>query len=246
MADYIMKQYRMAFMAAALAAGTLAARGQMGGPAQLSAGMGQFFGANQAFSAQVTVEVGNAGGTVTTPGKIYFDHGNTRMDMDVAEMRGAAVSRIALERLGSMGMDEVVTISLADEKTGYLIYPHAQACIPFSPEAAGTNATTMTMTPTGKETVAGQPCVKNSAVVAGPLGVKSDYTVWTATGLRNFPVQIAAADEVTPVTFIFSNVDFSAPAPELFQPPTGYIRYNSVPEMMRAVVMKQLRATSNK
>jgi hypothetical protein len=218
--------------------------GPMGGGSQFSGGMDKLFGDNKNFSATLEVQTKDqAGATMTIPGKLTFDAGNSRFEMNMSEMKGGSIPAAAMTQMKTMGLDRMVTISQSDKKSVFLIYPNVQSYVEMTsdPAAAATNNdTTIETTKLGEETVAGHPCVKNKAVVTDKQGAKQEFTVWNATDLKNFPVQIQMIVQGNPVTMSYSNLNFSKPDASLFAPPTGFTRYDNMQTMMQTVMMKKM------
>jgi hypothetical protein len=242
-----MKKYLPFLMALVLAAGISTSPAQMGGgPSvpQFGGGMEKLFGANQTFSATTQIQASNGNTPITMSGQMSFDKGASRFEMDMSQMQGGNIPPQAMAQMKSMGLDKMVSITQSDKKIVYVIYPDARAYTEMTPAAPDT-ATTNTdapiqITALGNETIDGHPCVKNKAVVTDKQGVKHEFTVWNATDLKNFPVQIAMNEEENPVTFSFHNVSFAKPDPALFTPPTGFTKYDSMQEMMQSIMMKSL------
>ena len=190
-----MKKYLSLLVAAGLAAGTLPMCAQMGGsPApQMDNTMQKLFGDNQSFSADTKIQVASDRGPMTLSGKMYFDKGNSRTELDMSQMQGANIPPQAMALMKSSGLDKMVSITQPGSHVVDLIYPNAQAYAEMSvpaPASGGTNAASVTLTALGNETIAGHPCVKNKAVVTDAQGATHQLTVWNATDLNNFPVQI--------------------------------------------------------
>jgi Domain of unknown function (DUF4412) len=218
--------------------------GPMAGGAQLGGGMDKLFGDNKSFSATLEVQTKDQSGTAMTfPGKLTFDAGNSRFEMNMAEMKGGSFPPSALTQMKSMGLDRMVSISLSDKKSVFVIYPNVQSYVEMTsdPAAAATNNdTTIETTKLGEETVAGHPCVKNKEVVTDKQGGKQEFTVWNATDLKNFPIQIQMTVQGNPITLSYSDLNFSKPDASLFAPPTGFTRYDNMQTMMQTVMMKRL------
>jgi hypothetical protein len=222
--------------------------GGMGGPqngAQISAAMAKLFGENQAFSATVENEVQmSKGGTMTMPGKIAFDSGRARFEMNMSEAKGSAMPPQAAAQMKSMGMDNMITISRPDLKVNYIIYPGLKAYAEMATQDAdATKRATdfkMETTELGKETMDGHPCVKNKAIVTDDQGKAHESTVWNATDLKNFPVKIQTTEQGTGMTMVYKNVKLTKPDAGLFEPPAGFKKYANMMEMMQQEMMKRM------
>ncbi|HEY1663937.1 MAG TPA: DUF4412 domain-containing protein [Verrucomicrobiae bacterium] len=241
-----MKHYLSILMVAALVAGILPSHAQMSGPPvpQFSGGMEKLFGDNQTFSADTRIQISNGSTPMTMPGKIAFDKGNSWFELDMSQMQGGNIPAQVLTMMKSAGLDKMVSITQSNKPVVYVVYPNAKAYAEMTsptPDTASTNADVpVQVTALGNETMAGHPCVKNKATVTDKQGVKHDFTVWNATDLKNFPVQITMTGEENPATFTFLNVSFAKPNPGLFTPPTGFTQYDGIQEMMQSIMFKSL------
>ena len=146
--------------AIALAASVRAQPGRIGGPA-FGGSMVKLFGDNSVFSADIEIQAVVTGETMKMPGKISFDSGKSRFEMNLANASGGQLSPQAIQQMKAMGMDQTVMISRPDTKTAYLIYPglSAYATMPIQdPEATKpASAFKIQTTELGKETVGGHP-----------------------------------------------------------------------------------------
>ena len=241
-----MKKYFLILSLAIFSLEIFPVRAQMGGAPgvpQFGNGMEKLFGDNQTFSATLQMQVNSAGNPMTMSGKMSFDKGSSRTEMDMADMKGGGFPPAAMTMMKSAGLDRMVTISQSSKKVVYVVYPNAQAYAEMTtPDSATTtNADSkVEITELGKETVAGHPCVKNKAVVTEQQGEKHEFTVWNATDLKNFPIKIEMNEQGNAIIMSYSDISFAKPDVNLFNPPTGCTKYDSVQEMMQAVMMKNM------
>ena len=177
------------------------------------------------------------------PGKISFDSGKSRFEMNMADVKGTKMPPNAIEQMKAMGMDSMVSVSRPDQKAVYIIYPGMQSYVenPMTEPADEASADfKVETTELGKETVAGHDCVKNQVTVTGKDGQKHEFTVWNATDLKNFPVKMETLEQGRKGTMTFTDVSFKKPAASAFEAPADYKKYTNMQEMMRAVMMKQM------
>ena len=92
----------------------------------------------------------------------------------------------------------------------------------------------------GKETVAGHPCVKNKVTMTAGDKQTQEFTVWNATDLKDFPVQIQTAAKEGSLLMRYSNIKFVKPDAAQFEPPTGYTAYTDIQQMMVAAMQKMM------
>ena len=250
-----MKKYLSLLASTVICLGLLPAYSQPGAPGDrmgggpggphLAGATSKLFGNNQAFSATLEMQVTDKSGKpMTMPGKIAFDTGKSRFEINISDMKGGQMPPNAAAQMKAMGMDQIVTISLPEKKVAYLIYPglqsYVQKDLPPAETTAAASDYKMETTVIGKDTVDGHPCVENKVVVTDKDGVKHESTVWNATDLKNFPVKIQTAEQGTDVTMVFKNVSLAKPAASSFEVPAGLTAYQSMPAMMQEQMMKHM------
>ncbi|HEV2691359.1 MAG TPA: DUF4412 domain-containing protein [Verrucomicrobiae bacterium] len=222
--------------------------GSTGGP-HFGAALAKLFGDNQTFTAQMEFETADpsspaSGHTMTVPGKMSFDTGKSRFEMNLSDIKGSKMPPEAAAQMKAMGMDTMVTISRPDKKTAYIIYTGMQSYVETPLTDATDTATAddfkTEITELGKETVDGHDCVKNKVVVSDKDGNKHESTVWDATDLKKFPVKIESTEQGRKTVMTFKNVTFSKPDAGNFEIPAGFTKYATPQEMVQAVMMKQM------
>jgi hypothetical protein len=200
-------------------------------------GMEKLYGANTVFSATMVTTFGDPANPVTAKAKMVFDHENSWTEMNMADVQGPGLPPQALAQMKSIGMDDVVSITPSDKKNTYVIYPHIHSYVDMAiPASAANSGFTVQTTKMGDETVAGHPCVKNDVVITNTVQA-SDFTVWNAKDLNNFPVKISMTEQGMPVTISFQDISFDKPAAGLFEPPAHYTRYGSIGELYQSAMM---------
>lgn len=121
-----------------------------------------------------------------------------------------------------------------DRNRMYLIFPQFRAYVELSySRGAGQDPVppaVITRNPLGKEAVGIQPCLKSQWNISEVNGDTYDLTVWNATNLDNFPIQI----RLGPPTALleFEDLHMQAPDSGLFETPSGYVRYEGVKEIL--------------
>lgn len=216
-----------------------------GGNPNLNGAMLKLFGDNQIFTANLEFQISgtNAADAMSVPGKIKFDNGKSRFDMNMSDMRGSAIPPGAAAQLKAMGMDQVTAISRPDYKSALLIYPGMQSyVINPAPEDASTNLNDykMDVTNLGQENVDGHACSKNKVVVTEKSGISHQSTVWNATDMNKFPLKIETDQDNRKMVMLFTAVSFTKPAASQFEAPAGFTKYDSMQSMMQAVIAKRM------
>jgi len=225
----------------------LAQFGSHGGPGgpHLGGSMDKLFGDTHYFSADLQFQTQPAGDNmIVMPGKISFDSGKSRFEMNMSEAQGMKMPPQAIQQMKSMGMDNVISISRPDLKEIYIVYPGLNSYVemPAADSAAGEKPEDYKMDTEklGAEKLDGHDCVKNKVTITDKLGGKHISTVWNATDLKNFPIQIVTTQEETTVTMIYKKISFEKPAASTFEVPTSLTRYGNMQAMLQAEMMKRM------
>jgi hypothetical protein len=206
------------------------------------AGLKKVLGDNKAFSAAIEIETPTPGGKpVKMPGKIAYDDGKSRLEMDMSK---ANMPEAMLAQMKAMGMDSMVIVSLPENKSAYMIYPglkaYAEEKTPETESAADLDTYKVESTELGKENVEGQPCVKNKVVITDSKSKSAEYTIWQATSLKKFPVKIETKERGQLVTMTFKDVKLSRPDASQFSAPKDFKRYENLMALMQEQMMKAM------
>jgi hypothetical protein len=242
-----MKKHHSILTTAAFCFGLIPAFAQLGGPPggpQFDGALTKVFGDNTAFTATLESQITpKSGDPITLPGKIDFDAGKARFEMNLSGAKGLKIPAAAADQMKAMGLDQITTISLPENKFVYLIYPGLQSYVenPLPDALTGTNQNfKVATTELGKETMDGHPCIENKVVVSDDKGATNEFTVWNATDLKNFPVKIITTKQETEITMSFKDISLTKPVATSFVPPAGYTRYDNMQTMMQTEMMKKM------
>jgi len=98
--------------------------GRMPGGPNLDGAMKKLFGDNQSFTADLETQIKQASGDeITMPGKVSFDAGNSRFEIDLNDAKGLKMPPNAAAQMKSMGLDHMISITLPKKDLMFLIYP---------------------------------------------------------------------------------------------------------------------------
>ena len=123
---------------------------------------------------------------------------------------------------------------------GYVLNDPLQGYAPISYGRLFTNvATSTTLNNAATENVAGHPCHPVEVTVAANDGTASVFRVWRATDLKGLPVRITGASDGTPLTLTLSKVRLESVPNDLFQPPTGFTKYDSAEALINELTTRQ-------
>lgn len=217
----------------------------MGAPKgpQFSGSLTKLFGDNTAFSAALEMQTKDGSTELVVPGKLAFDKGKSRFEMDMTQIKGGKIPAGAAEQMKAMGMDTLVAITRPDKKLNYLVYPGLTAYLESeAKDAESTDAADkykVETTEVGKETLDGHPCVKNKIVVTDDKGKTHESLVWNATDLKKFPLKIETTEDGTKITMRFKDIKLTKPDDGIFDPPATFKKYASMMTLMQEEIMKR-------
>jgi hypothetical protein len=243
--DFPLKRAASLFVILLLALG--AARGQSldsSSPGGFSSSFAKLFGNIKAFSARADVQILDESQKeiAQTPLDFAFLNDKVRVDADLSKMKNKDMSAGAISMLEKMGLSQVVSITRADQKRVFIIYPQSK-CYTFmelsdrdSEEAQ--KKLLVERTVLGKETVNGQACVKKKVIIKDDKGSSSEAFTWEAAALNDFPIKIVTTEKNKTSVIHFSNIKFAKPDASFFAPPAGYKMYKDQGELMMNLMKK--------
>jgi hypothetical protein len=187
-----------------------------------SGGLKKILGDNKTFSAKIEIEAtGPTGAPVKMPGKIAYNDGKSRMEMDMTK---AGLPAEMLAQVKAMGMDSTVIVSRPDKKVAYMIYPglkaYAEMPLPETETAEQLSKYKVDTKELAKETVEGQACAKNKVTVTDD---KDKKIVTTEGGQAS--------------TMTFKEVKLTKPDDAQFDAPKDFKKYDS----FMALMMEQMK-----
>lgn len=228
-------------------------------PAQLSPGGGDMPGFDKAmrklfekvegFTSTALMTIAGSGQNVTLTVAISMLNGDSRTEVDLARMEGAAIPAEMLSQLKSLGMDRMVTMSYAKDGRSLMIYPGMKAYAEINgPKTAGGKSAegTMEKTVVGMEDVSGKSCEKSTVKFKSEGSPEVTMTVWADTSRKNLPVKIATAQDGVNLTMEFKEFKEVKPDAKLFTAPADFKKFNSVDELMAANMQKLMQAAPEK
>ena len=217
-----------------------------GSSAPMNAAMLKMFGKNTNFTAKADVRMLDSSQkeTMSMGFAMALLDGKMRADLDMAQIKNAMMTPQMVAQMKQMGADRTVYIVRPDLKANYVLYPSLKAYTKMPMSDADQQALgkepTIKQTPVGKETIDGHPCVKNKVVVTDEKGQSQEATVWNATDLRDFAIQMQIKETNSNVIMKFKDVQFAKPNAKEFEPSAGYTKYQSIEEIQQVMMQKML------
>lgn len=216
--------------------------GGMMGSGTLSPSMAQFFGDIKAFTASAVLNMKGGMGEMAVPMDFALQDQLLRTEVDMSQMKGGMMPAGMGDQLRAMKMDKVVSVVDSTRKVTQIIFPGLKGYteMPFPKDQADLldQQPKLNKTPLGKETIAGHPCVKTKIVMTAANGKTQEATVWLASDLKDFPIQIQTTQEGNDVTVVFSNVKLQKPDAKILQIPADYTKHATIMELMSGAMMK--------
>jgi hypothetical protein len=211
----------------------------------LGGAMNKLFGDQQAFSASLEINTATTNESgITMPGKFSHSGSKDRFEINMGDVKGSRMSASLLQQMKAMGMDVVITISRPDLQRSYLVYPgltsYAESLDQKTTDSTNLDDYKMQVTELGKESLDGHDCVKKKVIVTDKNPGQHEFIVWNATDLKNFPVKIEATEVGQSAHMHFKDVSFDPPAASLFDPPSGFTKYNDLTTMMQTELLKKM------
>ncbi len=203
--------------------------------------MVKLYASHPAFSARAEMRVldKNKKETDFMPMNFALLDGRWRMDIDVSQIRSSEMPAQLIPSLKLMGMDQMDVIMRPDEKIILSCYPRMKAYVETSmtlqEEAAVSRNFKIERTHIGRETVDGHPCEKEKVTLTdtGKKAQRYEATVWSATDLKNFPVQVEIHEEDSTILMKFKDVKQGNPGASRFTAPAGLTKYTDATKLLQ-------------
>ena len=123
---------------------------------------------------------------------------------------------------------------------GYILNDPLQGYAPISYGRLFTNvATSAAPNQPATENVTGHPCQQSEVTVAADDGSASVFRVWRATDLKGLPVRVSGTSDGTPVTLTLSKTRLEAVPNDLFQPPSGFTKFDTAEVLVNELNSRQ-------
>jgi hypothetical protein len=219
---------------------------QGAGAPGMNASMVRLFGSNTNFVARVEARVADKKQQETTSMTMGFKMlaGKIRVEINMADVKSREMPPEFAATMKQMGMDQMVTILLPEQKSIISIYPglqsYAESPMPKDDVEAAAKQYNLEKTRVGKETIDGHPCEKDNVTLSDAAGDKEHVTVWYATDLKDFPVQMQIPAGDSTLTMKFRDVKLGRPETAEFEAPAGLARYTNVNDLMSAAATKKM------
>lgn len=199
------------------------------------------FNGKQAFVAQGTVLLKNPEGTILVSNSTSYACREGKFRTEVHPPAMATKKAESEEISMSRSMNELTYITCPERSIVYVLYPKLKGYMELpDPLAAFNKSPKIEKAELGQDVAGGRPCFKSKVqVVAANPGPRREFTVWEATDMNRFPVQVEFASGTNTVQVQFSEVQPGAPDPGLFKPPADS-KYYATPDALMTGFMIQM------
>jgi hypothetical protein len=121
---------------------------------------------------------------------------------------------------------------------GFVLSDPLQA---YAPTTTAVQPTNLVLETTGavEEEANGHPCRRIEAVVQSSDGSTERFKVWQAEDAQFFPVRISTPPGPREMVLNFSEIRLELPPAPLFEPPDGFIKYDSPVALMNELIVRQ-------
>jgi hypothetical protein len=187
---------------------------------------------NFAFTARAEIRVLDQSKKETTavPMAYAMLDGKTRYEVDLNQFKGSDRPAAAAAFMKQMGVDKLIVVNRPDKKVNVTICPSIQAYsespMSLEEQAEAIKNYKIDKSKLGKETIDGHACDKNKVTLTDEKGRTQTATVWTATDLKDFPVQLQMSDEDATTVLRFKDIKLTRPDVKLFEAPAGMTKYD--------------------
>ena len=97
-----------------------------------------------------------------------------------------------------------------------------------------------------KETIDGRACEKNDVTISDEKGAQEHVTLWNATGMKDFPVQLQMAEADSTLIMKFKDIKLGRPDDSHFAAPAGLTSYDNIQALISDAVTKRMNAVTPK
>ena len=220
--------------------------GGMGGkPPGVSPALLKVFGKTGGFSAKVQMVATDVGGKeiMSGPAEFAFSEGSSYFSMDMSEMKIDKMPPNAGAQMKAFGLSQITTVSKADAKVVYMIYPGLQSYVelPVTAEDQSIGKAETKTEKVGEETVNGYECIKNKTTVTYG-DKKQEILTWNAKKLNEFPVRVEYTEAGQKMKMDYKDIKQEKPDAKLFTTPAGFAKYDNMQQMFQAGMMKKFGA----
>ncbi|MBL9128310.1 MAG: hypothetical protein JNL97_11710 [Verrucomicrobiales bacterium] len=220
------------------------APGVPGGELGYNAAMAKLFADIPFFSADVETTLTNLTEKtrLSVPMRMHKRQDQLRIELDFAKLKGTGLALQGLTAMQNIGMARMVSLVDPKGKSMTVLFPDLKAYTKVSVAEADLPADGFKVTkkPSGKDTVDGQPCVRQLVTLTSKDGTKVEATTWEAAALGNFPVRMLFRQKEGSMAMAFKGVVLRAPADDQFAVPSDHKPFDSMSSLMQEAMTRAI------
>lgn len=208
------------------------------------AALSKLLGDHKAFTAKLDVKIYDADLKEKTSVPMDFARldDKMRMELETEQLVSRAMPGGSGAFLKQLNMDRIIITLRPDLSASFVTFPGIQASLRSAlgkeEKIDPAKQPKLESTDLGKETLDGRACVKKKIVATPDAGKQTEYTVWQATDLKDFPVQVKTKEKNDTILLRYTDVKLARPDAKSFDTPAGCKEYTDSKEMMQAVMVK--------
>ena len=126
------------------------------------------------------------------------------------------------------------------QNRGYVLSDALQGCAPVTASLRFTNSI---ITPDPErsppEKLEGHRCAPEQITAFSSDGSTHSFKAWCAAELKGLPLKIVAAGETPASTVLLSQVRLVKPPPDMFEPPSGFTRYENAEALANELLLRR-------
>ena len=215
-----------------------------GGELGYNAAMAKLFADIPHFAANVETTLTNLTDKtrLTVPMRMLKRQDELRIEVDFVKLKGTGLALQGLAAMQNIGMARMTSLVDPKKKGMTVVFPDLKAYSKVSmaeadlPEAGFKVAKKAV----GKDTVDGQPCIRQQVTLTSTDGKKVDATTWESTTLGNFPIRMFFKQTEGSLTMLFRNVELKPQDEALFKVPTDHKAFESVSSLMQEAMTRAI------
>lgn len=221
------------------------AQGLPGGNIGFNATVAMLFNDIPAFSANVESALTNKQDNtrMTLPMRMLKRDDQFRLEVDLTKIKGSSSIVQSMATIQNIGMARMASVVSTKNKEMLVMFPELKfyTKVALSEVDVPTGDYKVTKKAGSKETIDGQPCVRQQVILTATDGKKTEATTWEAPALKNFPVRMLFRPEGSSMAMNFSSVELTAPGAESFAAPKDYKAFDNISSLMQEAMTQVMK-----
>lgn len=205
----------------------------------LDAALLKIFGKDKSFSAVSNMQMVGGGQDIKLKMKLSVRDGNTRSEMDMADIEGAPLPPMVMEQVKKLGMDKITTLLVDGGKTNVIIYPGMNSYLETANPGSG--ECSISDGDQSEDEIEGVKMMRKDFEVECDGLSTQKFSTWSTRSNDGLPVRLRTEQGGMSVTITLTDVKMEKPDAELFERPEDFQRFSSMAELMAGVQKKMMQ-----